>query len=88
MVFAWCATCEFVPYEFVFLYFSIPVSGRMSSSGRQKFSDFESDIMTGWVAYGRLVGATHASGLLVWNVLPRRAWLAGVNRELCLLLGS
>ena len=66
----------------------MPISGQMSSSGPQKFSDFESDIMAGWVAYGRLIGVTHTSGLLVWVTLPRRAWLAGVDRAVCLLLGS
>jgi len=39
----------FVPYDFLSLSFSMPVSGRTMSSGPQKFSDFESDIMTGWV---------------------------------------
>lgn len=50
--------CEFVPYDFSFFFgslaFSMPASSRMRSSGQQKFSDFELDIMTGFVAHGRL----------------------------------
>jgi hypothetical protein len=59
----------FVTYDFHFVSFFMSVSGRTSCSGQQKFSDFESDTTTGWVVYGRLVGAAQKSGLLVLVML-------------------
>jgi hypothetical protein len=67
-----------VPYDFLSRSFSIPVSGRMSSSGPQKFSDFESyhDRKGGVLAFG---GAAHTSGLLASYALTMG--MAGWRRQ-------
>lgn len=67
----------------------MPVSGRMSCSGPQKFSDFESYIMTGWVVYGRLVGHSYEwSSGLGFSSKTGHGWLASTESSVCLLLGS
>lgn len=66
------ALLESLYHTILFSFFSIPVSGGNRCSGPQKFSDFESDVMTGWVEYGRLVRPLCWS--LAWVDFQDWAW--------------